>query len=368
MPQLPNALSFGTALALSVSALLGYRPVWADQLPQDQAPTAALRIETARAAPAPASPGHEQSTQYPYWDDRSGGEELVQSYFNAINRKEYARAYAYWQPNTPADQLAPFPDFRQGYAETASVQVMVGTVGGDVGAGQLYFSVPVALVAETTDGTVQAFAGCYTLHLSQPAIQGVPPFHPLSIQSASVQEVDPAADLDAVLAQACEQSGALPGPPLNSATPADPTSIDASRYLDDRSSADEVVRSYFNAINRHEYVRAYSYWRPLAAAQQLPAYPDFEQGYADTRSVQLTVGTVQTDAGAGQINYTVPITLEAETTSGEGQFFAGCYQLHLTQPLLQEEPPYEGITIQSASIHEATADELAAGPDSQSCQ
>src|SRR5581483_8982233 len=31
-------------------------------------------------------------------------------------------------------------------------------------------------------------------------------------------------------------------------------------YIDDRSTATQLVRSYFNAINRREYARAYSYW------------------------------------------------------------------------------------------------------------
>ncbi len=31
-------------------------------------------------------------------------------------------------------------------------------------------------------------------------------------------------------------------------------------YLDDRSTPIQVLKSYYNAINRQEYVRAYSYW------------------------------------------------------------------------------------------------------------
>src|SRR2546430_1965792 len=123
------------------------------------------------------------------------------SYMNAINRKEYSRAYGYWENG--ASQLAPFPQFVQGYANTQSVQAIVGTVTADPGAGQIYYSVPVTLIATTTTATIQTFVGCYVMHISQPAIQGVPPFNPLGIASAQVQQVANDANSAALMAQAC---------------------------------------------------------------------------------------------------------------------------------------------------------------------
>ena len=65
---------------------------------------------------------------------------MIQSYYNAVNRKEYTRAYAYWEAG--ATGLAPFGTFAAGYANTKSVtlQTKPGTTA--VGAGQLYYSVP----------------------------------------------------------------------------------------------------------------------------------------------------------------------------------------------------------------------------------
>jgi hypothetical protein len=46
---------------------------------------------------------------------------------------------------------------------------------------------------------------------------------------------------------------------LMTATPA--LAQDEADYLDDRSTPEAVISSYYNAINRAEYARAYSYFR-----------------------------------------------------------------------------------------------------------
>ena len=79
----------------------------------------------------------------PYLDDRSGAEALITSFSNAINRKEYARAYGYWKSG--AAELPPYGAFEQGYSSTSAVQVGFGTITGDVGAGQSRYSVPVRI-------------------------------------------------------------------------------------------------------------------------------------------------------------------------------------------------------------------------------
>jgi len=138
-----------------------------------------------------------------YQDDRSTPEAVVGSYFDAINRREYARAYSYWQPGAPQSQLPAFDDFQQGYAQTTSVQMQTGDVGSGVGAGQLYFTVPVTLVATLSDGSTQTFVGCYTLHLSRPSLQAQPPFHPMAIERATIEQVDNDADTGALMNGSC---------------------------------------------------------------------------------------------------------------------------------------------------------------------
>lgn len=138
-----------------------------------------------------------------YLDDRSTPEAVVTSYYDAVNKREYARAYSYWEPAAAERELPAFDDFVQGYADTASVDLTLGDVGEGVGAGQLYFSVPVTLMAAMLDGSTQTFVGCYTLHLGRPQLQAVPPFRPLGIQRARIEAVDDGADTASLMQQAC---------------------------------------------------------------------------------------------------------------------------------------------------------------------
>jgi hypothetical protein len=280
----------------------------------------------------------------PYLDDRSEAAAVIHSLYSAVNRREHARAYGYWEMDAA---VPPFDQFRQGYADTATVTVTIGQVGGDAGAGQFYYTVPVVLAATTTAGAAQTFAGCYTLHLSNPGAQATPPFRPMGIQAASIQPAAAGADPAALLASACQAPGIRPTTPVSPPAPPDAADIGAARYLDDRSDAVQVIRSLYNAINRQEYARAYAYWQ---ATDQVPAFDQFAQGYSQTRSVQLMTGPVAGDPGAGQLNYAVPVAVAATMADGTTQVFAGCYRLHLTQPALQEQPPYQPLGIVGADI------------------
>jgi hypothetical protein len=297
------------------------------------APTAAV---TATSGPTPTAGA------VAYIDDRSDPTALMTSFASAINTHQYLRAYSYWRKG--AAGLPTFDVYEAGYSNTQSIQITLGTLTGGAGAGQLYYSVPSTLVAQTTGGP-QTFVGCYILHLSQPGIQGAPPFEGLSIDSATVNQVANNANTTTLMATACTTQGqpiqATPVPAANDIT--------ATRYLDDRTDAVQVLRSLFNAVNRKEYVRAYSYWEPTA--QGLPTYTQFAAGYANTQAVTLTVGTVSEGAGAGQRYWTVPVTLVSSTTANVTQTFVACYTLHLGLPDAQGVPPYQPIGVRSAKVN-----------------
>jgi hypothetical protein len=154
-------------------------------------------------APLPATPVPDPNdiSSARYLDDRSDAVQVIRSLFNAVNRKEYVRAYSYWEPN--AQGLPPYNQFQQGYASTASVTLAFGTVKSDAGAGQFYYSVPTTLVAKSTANATQTFVACYVVHLSSPDAQGVPPFRPMGIRSATVKTVANNADTASLMAQAC---------------------------------------------------------------------------------------------------------------------------------------------------------------------
>jgi hypothetical protein len=305
------------------------------------------------------------SDQFPYIDNRSSGSDLMISFVNAINRKEYVRAYSYWQNG--AAQLPPYDQFAQGYANTTSVQLTIGAVTMGVGAGQMYWAVPVVMIATTSSGATQTYVGCYVTHLGQPANYGTPPFVHMDIQSATVKQVANGTDTSGPLASACQSAG-MAGEPLPAQPTFAPDDISAQRYLDDLSDPVEVLRSYFNAINRREYVRAYTYWEMNAAASQLPPYDQFAQGYQDTSSVQLTTGQVNSEAGAGQIYFSVPVTLISRTTAGITQNYVGCYRLHLSQPANYGAPPFMPLGIISANLKQTANGSDTSSMMAQACQ
>lgn len=119
-----------------------------------------------------------------YIDDRSDGPALIRSLYNAINRKEFARAYSYFGDQKPGGD---YETFVGGYAGTVDVELKIGTVTPEGAAGSVYSPVPVAIKSTRKDGTVTIFAGCYVTRLINPAIQE-PPFTPLTIDSAALEE------------------------------------------------------------------------------------------------------------------------------------------------------------------------------------
>ena len=279
-----------------------------------------------------------------YLDDRSSAEAVVRSYYDAIGRRQYLRAYGYWEPSTT---LPAFDVFAKGFETTTSVQVELGTVGGSPGAGQLYWSVPAVVLSTTTTGT-QAFVGCYTLHLARPEIQAAPPFKPIAIQTGQLQSAATPAAARSALPSTCGSANTTPLP-----WGAPGTGIDAARYIDDRSAGEELIRSYYNAVNRKEYSRAYSYWE--SGAPQLTPFPTFESGYANTKSVTLVTKPGTIGAGAGQTYYTVPAAVTAANSDGSTTVFSGCYTQHLGSPNAQATPPFQPLGIQSAKITQAAS-------------
>ena len=129
----------------------------------------------------------EASEALQYLDDRSTPQKLIQSYYNAINQRQCARAYSYFTlDKAPKD----FQSWSAGYAKTKSVSVQFGPTRPDPGAGEIYWALPVAIASLGTDGTTTVFAGCYTIHVANPGMQVDPPFQPMSINGAKLEESD----------------------------------------------------------------------------------------------------------------------------------------------------------------------------------
>lgn len=122
-------------------------------------------------------------------------------------------------------------------------------------------------------------------------------------------------------------------------------------YRDDRSTPDAVVASLYNAINRHEYLRAWSYF---ADGPGRPGYVAFKRGYEKTAGVRLKSGAAHSDGAAGSIYYALPVAIEARATDGVRTVFAGCYELRLIEPSIQDTPPFRPMGIVKGQLEMTT--------------
>src|SRR5690349_21727662 len=90
----PTPISSPTAPTVSPTVAPPTAPPTTAPTNTPPAPTETVPVPPATPTPNPAAGGGE--TQLPYIDDRSTAETLLISYVNAIERREYVRAYSYW--------------------------------------------------------------------------------------------------------------------------------------------------------------------------------------------------------------------------------------------------------------------------------
>lgn len=137
---------------------------------------------------------------------------------------------------------------------------------------------------------------------------------------------------------------------------------DDEAYRDDRSDAVALVQSLYNAINRQEFLRAWSYFDEVAK----PGAPEaFAEGYADTERVTVHPGEPQTEGAAGTLYTRLPVVIEAVTTDGASTVYAGCYITRLAQPANQQTPPIMPLHIVAAELEPVGTEASAA---SGSCE
>ncbi len=91
----------------------------------------------------------------------------------------------------------------------------------------------------------------------------------------------------------------------------------------------QVIRDYYDAINRRDFRTAYLLWGDSGRSSG-KTLDEFQAGYAGTDSAQVVPaapGRVEGAAGSRYVE--VPVTLQAWTRGGEQQF-AGSYVLRRT--------------------------------------
>lgn len=131
-------------------------------------------------------------------------------------------------------------------------------------------------------------------------------------------------------------------------------------YMDDRSDPEAVVRSLYNAINRHEYARAWSYFGEAKPAADFDA---FVKGYEGTESVEIETGAASEEGAAGSVYFNLPVAIHSTAKDGKEQVFAGCYTLRRVNADIQE-PPFNPLHIDKGELKPADGDLASALPES----
>jgi hypothetical protein len=235
------------------------------------------------------------------------GVQTVLDYFDAINQRNYALAYQYWSGEGTASGQS-FDEFAAGFADTVQVSVQIG-VPKEQGTGTARsVTIPVALtsIVNESDNAQRGryYDETFTLQLEASSSDW-------KIASATAVEVP---------------AGSRPP-----ADVADPTAL---------------LGAYFDAINHHEYARAYTYWNNLGQASQ-QTFAQFEQGFATTGSVAFMMGTSQVQGAAGSLYASVPIVVVSTERDGTMRSFCGTYTVR--RPNV---PPFDqlGWRIEQAQI------------------
>lgn len=134
----------------------------------------------------------------------------------------------------------------------------------------------------------------------------------------------------------------------------------APAFSDDRSTARNVVESYYNAIALRQYARAYTYrlrGAPEESAEELnEAYQAFRDEYEPVVSVKMRMGEGFTSAGTGLEMTAVPMVVEALTDTGAVRLQTACNYVVQLSPSDQDFVPYDPIRIDHIEMRSAEGD------------
>ena len=117
-------------------------------------------------------------------------------------------------------------------------------------------------------------------------------------------------------------------------------------YRDDRSTPTAVIESLYNAIDRHEYLRAWSYFD----GAHVDDYETFKAGYATTQRVVVRVGAPRSEGAAGTIYTHLPTVIAATRDDGTVAVFAGCYVVAAVNAAIQDTPPFVPMRIVDGTL------------------
>ncbi|MCW5962336.1 MAG: hypothetical protein KIS76_19400 [Pyrinomonadaceae bacterium] len=132
------------------------------------------------------------------FDDRSNPVSTVSSYFNAVNNRDFERAYGYLQ--SPDESLA---RFKENHKDTGEIRLIVEPPTLIEGAaGSVYTNVPAAMIESGNSGKSKLSVGCFTMRRSN--IDAPLKESNWFIYRAAIKPVTAKAELTKLLAESCE--------------------------------------------------------------------------------------------------------------------------------------------------------------------
>jgi hypothetical protein len=115
-------------------------------------------------------------------------------YYNAINARDYKRAFGYWE-SPPSS----FDKFARGFADTGRVTLLVDpSIRIEGAAGSAFADISTVVIADTRGGNERVFAGCYVMRRSNVSDTG---WH---IYRANISPVQSSARISRMLTHRCD--------------------------------------------------------------------------------------------------------------------------------------------------------------------
>ena len=126
-------------------------------------------------------------------DDCNDPVATLASYYDAINSRDYHRAYGYWESPTSS-----YDEFVRGFADTDRVRLLIEPSTRIEGAaGSAFAEISTIVVATTRAGNERVFAGCYVMRRSNVQDRG------WQIYRATLSHVPSSLRISRMLSQVC---------------------------------------------------------------------------------------------------------------------------------------------------------------------
>lgn len=237
-------------------------------------------------------------------------------YIDAINRHDYATAYAM---NQGIGQEQSYQNFVAGFAQTERIVPYFGI--GGAAAGTTY--VTTVLLGYQTDGTVESYYG--TFRVSHGSLYS-PPQQGWVLHGGDFELVQDGTALHNSTIQTLISTQWQPN--QNLTLPNLTTVSEMSDYPAD------VVLDYYDLINEKNFSTAYTQWlnpatHGLTRDYRLP-YQQFVNGYSDTTYVTAYAGAFQqipTNQQRSYLSFFLPVVLVGQHLDGTYVTYSGCYAL-----------------------------------------